>query len=162
MNLEIRYNDLYLRSEMTYVLIKRIHRKHSPWHGFVFCSKDLLFIWISSGRSFCIPSLFSCFFEQISYTEKLRALATITQEVRHGRVSGGFQNIIACLKTTPPSPSLGLSKTELIETNTGRFLCLKIIAESPIIRLVAQLYLERMVINILYYCVFVSLAVLCW
>lgn len=126
-----------------------------------FVAKICTYIWISSRRSFCIPSLFNCFFEQISYTEKLRALSTITQEVRHGRVSGGFQNVVACLKTTPPPPSLGLSKTELIETNTGRFLCLKIIAESPIIRLVAQLYLERMVISILYYCVFVSLAVLC-
>ena len=43
-NLEIRYNDLYSRDEMTSTLIKRIHQKHFSLHSFVFCNKRFAYI----------------------------------------------------------------------------------------------------------------------
>lgn len=57
MNLEIGYNDLYSKGEMTSASIKKIHQKYVNLHYFVFCSKG--FVCIFGFQGFCFPSLFS-------------------------------------------------------------------------------------------------------
>lgn len=105
MNSEIRHNDWYLRGGMTSVLIKIIHQQHFNLHYFVFCNKALgcIFGFQADEAFVFLPYLAAL--EQIWYTGKLRDLATTTEQVMHGRVVGGIQNGIACLKI--PSSPLG-------------------------------------------------------
>lgn len=79
MNLEVRYNDMYMSGKITSVLIKRIHRKHSHLHGFVFCSKRSahIFGFQADETSAFLPRS-AAFLNRSLNTEKFRDLATIT------------------------------------------------------------------------------------
>lgn len=97
---------------MTSVLMKRVHWRHFNLHYSVICNKRFAYIFGFQADEAFVFLPYLATLEQIWYTEKLRDLASVTQQIRR-RAGGGYQSVFACLKT--PSPPVGSEWVRLAE-----------------------------------------------